>query len=112
MAQELKKDTSNESNLPLTRLFKMPNTERILDLVLEGYNTQFTKNEMAELNSLSLENTEAILKNLLEEKIIKKEKLGFDVCYKANFSSKRAAGLFEYVRATLDENFESNLNTA
>ena len=111
MTQELEKNVSGNNNLPLSRLFKIPATEKILDLLLEGYNMQFTNNEIAELTELSLKDTEVILKNLLSEKIIKKEKMDFDVCYSANITAKRTAGLFEYVRATLDENFESNLRT-
>lgn len=110
MAQELKKDATNDANLPLIRLFKTP-IAQVLDLIFESYNTSFTKNEIAEINGLSLDNTDEILKVLLKEKILKKEKVGLDVFYKANFSSARTEGLFRYVRATLDENFDSNLKS-
>lgn len=110
MAQELRKDTTNEDSLPLIRLFKTP-TAKVLDLILESYNTHFTKNEVAEINNLSLENTEIIIKNLINEGILKKEKEGLEIFYKANFSSARTEGLFRYIRATLDENFDSNLKT-
>jgi len=110
MAQELKKDIENEDNLPLIRLFKTP-TAKVLDLVLESYNTQFTKNEISEINNISSDNIEEILKELLNEGLLKKEKVGLDIFYKANFSSARTEGLFRYVRATLDENFDSNLKS-
>ena len=111
MAQELKKDTENEDNLPLIRLFKTVTTAKVLDLVLESYGTQFTKNEISEINNISLESTEEILKELLNEGILKEEKIGLDIYYKANFSSARTVALFRYVRATLDENFDSNLKS-
>ena len=111
MAQELRKDTANDdSNLPLVQLFKTP-VAQVLDFVFESYNAEFTKNEIAEINGLSLDNADEILKILLEEKILKKEKVGLNIFYKPNFASARTKGLFRYVRATLDENFDSNLKT-
>ena len=111
MAQELRKDAENEENLPLVRLFKT-STAKVLDLIFESYNTQFTKNEISEINNISLESTEQVLQELLNEGMLKKERVGLDTFYKANFSSARTEGLFQYVRATLDENFDSNLKPA
>ena len=97
------------ANLPLGRLFKIVNSDIVLDLMLEGYSISFSKDEIVEITSLPANDVDAILENLEAEGIIKKTKVGFDVEYRANFSSPRTAGLFEYVRATLDKNLEDRL---
>lgn len=109
MAQELEENTDS-SRLPISRLFSVRNTDRVLDLLLEAYNMSFTKDEISKISGLSEKDTENILKHLLNEKIIKNEKSVFDLHYRADFSSNRTTGLFEYTRATLDDNFERNLN--
>jgi Fic family protein len=110
MAQTLDNSLDSESQLPLIRLFKTP-TAKVLDFLFENYDSSYTEKEVADITDIKIENVQEILGELLKENILKKTKEGSDVFYQGNFSSHRTEGLFSYVRATLDENFDSNLKS-
>ena len=110
MAQTLDNSLDSEAELPLIRLFKTP-TAKILDFLFENYDSSYTEKEISDINDISIENVKEILGELVKENILKITKEGVDVFYQGNFSSPRTEGLFSYVRATLEENFDSNLKS-
>lgn len=110
MAQALDNSLDSEENLPLIRLFKTP-TAKILDFIFENYNSSYNLREISDITNIPIDTVHQLVEELVKENILKRTKSGTDNFYEGNFSSHRTEGLFSYVRATLDENFDSNLKT-
>lgn len=79
---------------------------KVLDCLFSNYEIPQTESDICSYTQVSNHQVNVILDNLLEEKIIKKEKDVETDVFLANFSSPKTMGLFSYYRAVLDENLE------
>jgi len=93
-----------QAQLPLERLFPKDDTAKVLDFFLENYSLSCAEKKISKVIGVSDTELSTILKNLVTEKILESEKNGLEIKYFLNSKFPRTVGLFQYFRATLDDN--------
>lgn len=106
MALLEKSDNNNEVKLPLERLFQNNPTAKVLDFFLENHSLACAKNKLFKIIAIPEGELGQILDSLVEEKILKAEKIGLEHKYSLYAQAPRTEGLFQYFRATLDNNLD------
>ena len=102
LLEQAKENT--QVQFPLERLFPNDDTAKVLDFFLENYSLSCAEKKISKIIDVSDTNLTSILKTLVKEKILQSEKNGLEIKYFLNSKFPRTVGLFQYFRATLDDN--------
>lgn len=97
---------TSTSNLPLGRIFDI-STAKALDFLLLNQKFDYSESDISNLANIPPRTLQRILPTLLSENlVVRTRKSSKSFMYQANLDSKRTSGLWEYVKATMEENLD------